>query len=284
MLLTNVGLSNSGERDNQTMRHAEDGAISKARIVILEIVVAASLLMTGLTLRISSSAKSAAAAKPDGHRLRTGHFTYRTMEQGKDVGKGQITIRQVADSGSYEFSGQFDFVEAFKDYPRQRWNSIATAELEPISASLTLDQAAGAARVFDLNYASGKVTGFFVSLKNSGTKARQSIDAALPRNTFDQRIDWAAVLASPLEVGQQFGFNVYDPGTGVSTVTVEVGHVERIQVPGGSFDAYKVVYRIEKRGKTEQYVVFASRELPRVLVREEFPNGSVDELMEMSNL
>ncbi|HXT24956.1 MAG TPA: hypothetical protein VN749_09040 [Candidatus Eisenbacteria bacterium] len=267
------------------MRHVKDDALSGSRILILAILVAAPLLMTGLTSRISSSAKAAAPAKPDAHRLRTGHFTYRTMEHGKDVGKGQITIRQVADSGNYEFSGQFDFVEEFKDYPRQRWNSIATAELEPISATLTLDQAAGAAPVFDLKYGSGRVTGFFVGRKkNSDTKAGQSIDAALPANTFDQRIDWAAVLGSPLEVAQRFEFNVYDPGTGVSGVTVEVGYLERIQVPGGSFDAYRVVYRIKKRGKTEQYVVFASRELPRVMVREEFPNGSVDELIEMSGL
>jgi hypothetical protein len=104
----------------------------------------------------------------------------------------------------------------------------------------------------------------------------------LPANIVDQRIDWAAVLASDLKPGQQFEFNVYDPGIGISRVIVQVGSLERVQVPAGSFEAYRVIYRIEKAGGTEQYQVLASRDTPRVMVREEFPNGSVDELTQMT--
>src|SRR5262249_735685 len=156
------------------------------------------------------------------------------------------------------------------------WSSVATPNFTPISASLSVLRGSVATPVFDLKYNTSQVTGFF-HRKNSDTQ--ESVDAQVPPNTYDQRIDWAVVLATPLEEGQEFGFNVYDPATGVRRVSAEVGPLERIEVPAGSFDAYRVVYRIEKGKATEKYTVFVSRDMPRVSVREEFPNGSVDELM-----
>jgi hypothetical protein len=44
----------------------------------------------------------------------------------------------------------------------------------------------------------------------------------------------------------------------------------------------RVIYRSEKAGGTEQYQVLARRDHPRIMVREEFPNGTVDELIEMT--
>jgi hypothetical protein len=41
----------------------------------------------------------------------------------------------------------------------------------------------------------------------------------------------------------------------------------------------RVIYRIKKAGGTEQYQVLASRDH---MVCEEFPNGTVDELIEMT--
>jgi hypothetical protein len=218
----------------------------------------------------------------DARRLRTGQFAYRSLDHGKNVGKGQISIRRLKHSGNYDFSEDFTFSEEFKGYRSQRWESIATAEFEPIFATLSFGQAPAGVPVLGLNYASGRVTGFAVSRKDSDSRTRRSIDAALPANTVDQRIDWARVLASHLVTGEQFEFNVYDPNTGVSRVTVQVGSVAPLQVPAGSFDVYKVIYRIEKAGNTESYQVFVSQELPHILIREDFPNGTIDELIEMT--
>jgi hypothetical protein len=225
---------------------------------------------------------SATDAKPDARRLRTGHFTYRTVDHGKIMGKGEIIIHRITESGNNEISGEFNFLAEFASYPSQRWKSVATSELAPIFAELSFGQAAGNTPVFELNYTRGKVTGFFLTRKNSDRGIRRSIDAVLPANTFDQRIDWATVLARQLEAGQQFEFNVYDPGIGTSRVMALVGSIERVQVPAGSFEAYRVVNKIEKAGGTEKYQVFVSKDLPHVLVREEFPNGSIDELLEMA--
>ena len=261
------------------MRERIRGLVGKQLIATVGILSVA-LFAAKLGVSASASTYPAISAKPDPRRLRTGHFVYRSIDNGKTVGKGQISIRRL-ESGNYEFLGQFDFEADFKGYPTQRWSSVATSDFTPISASLTVIHATVATPVFGLEYNRSQVTGSF-HRKNYDAKATKSVDAALPPYTYDQRIDWAVVLASVVETSQEFGFNVYDPGTGVSRVLAEVGPLERIEVPAGSFDAYRVVYRIEKAKATEKYTVFASRDLPRVSLREEFPNGSVDELIEVS--
>ena len=95
--------------------------------------------------------------------------------------------------------------------------------------------------------------------------------------------DWAAVLAINLETGQQFEFNVYDPDTSISLVEGQVRDLEQIKVPAGAFHAYRVVYQVEKSGRrTEHYQLFASQESPHVMIREEFPNGVISELVHVS--
>ena len=247
------------------------------------VVLGASLFLLAKMTALSSSPKTVTHFGPDAHRLRTGHFGYRSLDHGKSAGSGETTIRRLANSPNYDFSAVFDFPAESSGFRSQRWNTIASPALEPVSATLSFVDSAGSTPVFDIKYASGRVTGFAVSRKGADSGTKRWVDAALPANTVDQRIDWAAVLASDLEPGQKFEFNVYDPGMGISRVTAQVGSLERVQVPAGSFDAYKVIYRIEEAGGTEQYQVLASRETPRVLVREEFPNGSVDELTKMTD-
>ena len=91
--------------------------------------------------------------------------------------------------------------------------------------------------------------------------------------------DWAAMLASRLEVGQKLDFTVYDPATGVSKVAGEIGKAEQIRVPAGTFETIRAVYRIEKLKETETYEVLASKETPGFMVREDFSNGMSTELV-----
>jgi hypothetical protein len=104
------------------------------------------------------------------------------------------------------------------------------------------------------------------------------IDDHVPPGTVDQRIDWAAAMARRLEIGDKLAFTVYDPATGVSRVTGEVVRSERIQVPTGTYDTMRVIYQIEKSKGTERYEVFASKTEPRVMIREDFPDGTTSEL------
>src|SRR5215831_9542865 len=75
--------------------------------------------------------------------------------------------------------------------------------------------------------------------------------AGVPPGTVDQRIEWVAVLSSPLKEGQKFEFTVYDVETGVSHVTASVSGEEEIHTPAGTFEIIRASYRIEKSSGPE---------------------------------
>jgi hypothetical protein len=250
-------------------------------------LVAALLWLTPYDARSSSSASASTAASPDAQRVKTGHFTYRSFDHGKTVGKGEIAIAMDSVSGNYTFSEDFDFSEEFEGYRSQRWESVATSAFDPISAKLSFLEKSGYTPVFDLKYAEGKVSGFSVeratangnSQNDSQSPKKRTVNASLPKNTYDQRIDWAVVLGCDLDHQKQFEFNVYDPNTGVSHATAELKSLEHVQVAEISIEAYRVIYRIEKLGGTETYQVLVSQTFPHILLREEFPNGTFDTLI-----
>jgi hypothetical protein len=232
---------------------------------------------------MAAGAPLAAQAKPprsslDVRRLETGRFEYRIMDHGKDVAKLVVTIEEQP-SGNFHFTGSADgqFL--------QQWESTTTATLEPISAKLRIGQEARPAALMNLKYDGLRVTGMALvtRLRKSEVTAperqERAIDAKVPWGTVDQRIDWAAVLAGPMEPGRKFDFAVYDPGAGVSHVVGEVGRIEEVHVPAGTFETYPIVWRVDSATGTEVYQLHATRRLPRILVREKFPDGTQTELV-----
>lgn len=248
-----------------------------AQPIIVVVCAACFLSLANLAAQNSPSAALIAHVEADAHRVRTGQFQYQDTDHGKKVGGGTIAVRHVPHSANYDFSAFSP--QAMRGFDSQRWECVTTPALQPVSAILTFGRVGENPPVFDLHYNFRHVTGFVVNRKQPRKGEKRSVDAVLPVDTFDQRVDWATVLASSLVPGREFEFNVYDPSIGVSHVTVRVASPERIQVPAGSFEVYPVSYRIDKKTGTEQYQIWAARDLPRFLVREKFPNGIVSELI-----
>jgi hypothetical protein len=212
-------------------------------------------------------------ARPDAERMRLGEFEYSNSSGGKKVGDSTITIRLVDGlRRRYEFAAIARFSTGFSGFGSQHWMCVTTPTLEPILATLTFGDSTHAP-TFEISYASGRVTGFVRNRKGPDAGVRRSVSAALPSGTFDQRVDWATVLASDLEPGTRFQFNVYDPSIGLSRAKGQVSAARWVRVPAGSFDVYPVVYEIVKSSGTERYEVFVTRETPRMIIREDFQNG-----------
>ena len=154
------------------------------------------LFLAGMAGQSTQSVGMARQVGPDARRLQTGTFMYRDLDHDKDVGKTEIVIRELRGSGNFCFSanitGKFS----------QNWQSIATSRFEPISAKLSFGEGTSIVPAFDLKYSSGKVAGFAFPRNAPATK--RPVDASVPAGTVDQRIDWAAVLASDLETGREF--------------------------------------------------------------------------------
>ncbi len=147
--------------------------------------------------------------------------------------------------------------------------------------SSSFGQGSSARSVFELAYQGTRVTGFITAQKEPSK--RREVNETISDDTIDQRVDWAAVMALKEYVeGHEFKFNVYDPGTGSSLVRVRIGKSEKTAVPAGSFETVRISYRIDKRSGAETYEVFVTKQAPRFLVKEKFPDGSVTELVEVT--
>jgi len=226
-----------------------------------------------LALLASIAFGQAARSDLDAQRLRTGVFRYRTIVDGKEAGESRIEIRK-SESGNLVFTNRVE--GAFS----QTWEAVASRAFEPVSAKLTMGEGKDARTIFELEYRSGRVTGFAMS-GGAAEAERRPVNDPIAADTVDQRIDWAAVMArSDYAPGGEFTFHVYDPATGHSRVAARVLGFETAAVPAGSFETARIEYRIEKNRGTETYIVLVSEAVPRMLVKEIFPNGAVTELVE----
>jgi hypothetical protein len=221
------------------------------------------------------TAASPGSSEANASQLRTGRFSYRTTMQERDAGSSEISIREGASRGTFVYSnhvtGQFS----------QQWEAIASANFAPISAKLSFGDGEALRPAFELQYKNGRVTGFVVPL-HSDSGGKRKVDVKVMPDTVDQRIDWAAAISQKeLIRGREFAFHVFDPGSGNSQVTARVVGAEQVQVPAGNFEAVRIIYEIQKSSGTEVYQVLTNLNGPRMLLKEEFPNGAVTELVKV---
>jgi hypothetical protein len=158
----------------------------------------------------------------------------------------------------------------------QQWEAIATRMFVPVSAKLTFGEGDKLRPQFELNYREGRAIGW--RMKKS-TSNKIDVNVKVSPDTVDQRIDWAAAMSQKLIPGQEFSFSVFDPATQISHVTGRVVGPETVSVPAGTFPAIRIAYSIEKPGGTETYQVLTNATGARILLKEEFPNGAVTELV-----
>jgi uncharacterized protein DUF3108 len=234
-------------------------------------------LISFLSILLLACSQDVAGVGPPGlraDRLQMGIFIYRETLSGKEQGIGEIRIRRLSPSGNFQFSNIEGGVFA------QSWDAVAAADFSPVSASLTFGSGADARPAFELHYHEARVTGVVYPGKVREAAGPRKVDDAVAADTVDQRIDWAAAMAfAEYLPGHKFEFHVYDPGTGNSRDVVRIGAEETIVVPAGSFQTVHVTYTIEKNRGAETYEVWVSKQSPRFLVREKFPDGSVSELL-----
>lgn len=230
--------------------------------------------MIGMTAiaPVALAASLACADTPAAALLQAGTFVYVDVDHGKTIGRDRIAIARQSD-------GRYRFSNTAIGYADQAWTAVARADFTPVSAVLEFGPGDHRRPIFDIRYRHDRVTGVRYPrhpAKATPVMVRDRIGACV----IDQRIDWASVMARKLEAGTRFAFHVYDPTIGTSAASAAVEDGGRIHVPAGDFDVFKIAYRIEKKTGSERYVVFASKALPRFLVREDFPDGVSSQLEE----
>jgi hypothetical protein len=190
----------------------------------------------------------------DAALLKEGRFTYRTTLKGEPLGETILEIRHV---------GAHFVISMSAPEIAQSWKATVERSFAPLSASLAMRGKNGA-YVMELRYAGTKITGE----EREGLVTRP-VNAQAEGVLIDQRVDWASMMASNAPAGKTITMRVFDPSTGLSEM---IGHI------GGS-EQLRLDYTICKRAHLEEYTVFATRETPRYMLRENMPNGLVSELI-----
>jgi hypothetical protein len=204
----------------------------------------------------------------DAGKLKEGRFTYDLTQDGKPAGQFVLTIRRAAD-GSVRLAG--DAVGS-----DQHWETETSRSFEPRRAQLSLVRRSEPYHM-ELVYRAGSVT--VTETTGSSPRARRSErQAAIGPATVDQRIDWASVMATALSPGQTAAYQVFDAATGSSALTVRAEHAGVMASPIGDRPAFRLEYQVCKRGLAEPYVVYATRETPRFMLREDLRGHEVSVL------
>jgi hypothetical protein len=217
------------------------------------------------------SAECAAAARAapprfDARRLKQGRFTYDMTIKGEAAGQFVLTIRREG-KDRWRFTGDATGFD-------QHWEAVTTRRFEPVSALLNLKRKGQPYRM-ELSYGLAGVT----AGETTGAETRTTT-TPFPSRTVDQRIDWASMMASDLAPGGAAAWHVFDAMTGSSRLVAGARAIAPMDGPLGRQPAIRLDYRICKAGRAaETYRVYATRSLPRVMLREDLRDEEVSVLV-----
>jgi hypothetical protein len=200
----------------------------------------------------------------DATLLKEGRFIYRTTLKGKSLGETAIEIRR---------AGSQFIVSMSAPKISQAWKATVERSFAPLSASLEMLGRKGP-YVMELKYVGSRVTGE-VSEGGFTLAVNESVEGLV----IDQRVDWAAMMASKAPAESSIVMQVFDASTGLSQMLGRLGGTQPIRGYWGEAAALRLDYTICKRDHLEEYTVYATRETPRYMLREDMPNGLVSELI-----
>lgn len=238
--------------------------------MIKKIALSAALLASAGSLTLAALAEGGGF---DAARLKTGHFTYHDTQGGKTTESSVSIVR--TDQDLYRFAADFPAFE-------QSWSTVATPVMGPVETTLKMRTRDGRHYEMHLSYKGRHVTGQAVTNASADGKqaaSSRTVEGDIPERTVDQRIDWATVMTVDAKPGDKFSFKVYDASTGISRVDCAVSDAGTLSVPAGKFDALRLDYTVYKASGTESYTVYATRSLPRLMLREDLPGALVSELV-----
>lgn len=215
---------------------------------------------------------SPAQPSMDGRRIRIDTLAYEVRFGGERLGVLRVSYDRT-EGGRYRVRESISGVlgDEVTTY-------VITADLRPVSARRE-GRLGAASSGLDLRYREGRVSGDATVGPDSAAPGgrpddtrRIEVDRELPERTLDSNTIVAALLASPLSVGDTLRYPVFRPGRGVVGARARVVASEAVSVPAGRYDAY----RVELSTDQGEFTLWVTRDPPRMLVRQAFRGRPVD--------
>lgn len=212
----------------------------------------------------------------DASRVRADTFTYEVRFDGDPLGTLRVSYDRTEGGGlrlEEAVSGALG-------------DEVTTAEVTRGLLPVSAGRRGRLARVeegLELRYEGGRVTGHAHVQADSvppgrgpGRTRRVEVDRELPSGVLDSNTLVAAILASPLVPGDTLRYPIFRPGRGVVRARARVSGTERVRVPAGAFRAFRVDLATDQG----RFVLWVTRETPRILVRQRFRARPVEVVLE----
>lgn len=208
--------------------------------------------------RIDASALQARASTDrfDASRLQPATLTYTVSFQGNPVGTATTTLTR---DGSNWLSTQ-----AVQAGPTSQQAEVRfTSDLTPVSLKQTMSMGANKLET-ELRYENGRIRGTAQLPPQMG--GNRTIDTAVVAGTRFSGMDPWMLAVSDLDVGKTMSVPVFETRSGgVVPGSFKVTGVEKVTVPAGTFDAY----RIETQVGEQSAVVFVRKDAPHIVLRQQ---------------
>jgi len=189
----------------------------------------------------------------DASRLPMGEREYAVMVQGNRF--GSYTTELAREGANYRATANM------AAGPMRIESAVLfTPELTPISATGT-----NPGGQTSLTMENGRVTGTLATQQGP-----QEVDVEVPQGTLLTGMEDLAIALTDLGSTPQFSFPFVDEGA-LSTATVRVVGEETVTVPAGEFETYK----LELDAGGQSFTVWARKQAPHVLIRQEFAGQPV---------
>jgi hypothetical protein len=250
------------------MRLAVSGAMRTLHFFFGAIILSVAA-QSGAAESCAPSADTSTRPSFDASLLKEGRFVYRTTLKGEFLGETALEVRR---------SGTTYRITMSAPKVGQSWEAVVDRSFTPLSAQLAMRTRTGPYEM-NLKYAGAHVTG---EERRGGTVT--PVKAQLDGVVLDQRVDWASVMALTAPRQGTLALHVFDPSSGASQMLGRIGAEQPLAGSWGDATALRLDYTICKREHVEEYTVYATRETPRYMLREDMPNGLVSELIRVEPL
>ena len=180
------------------------------------------------------AAPAAAQGPIDFSRLRPATDSFVILASGKAVGYETIRLEKQGDG--------FLVVDQTNLQPRmQQRTEVVIAANGAMSSVTQRGSVMGNEMTIDVAYAGGKATGKAVTPDRDGNVTTKPIAADVPANAVDDNVLLPLLPGISWRPGLSVTVPVFASGTNtLHQVTLEVIATERLQVPAGTYEAYKV--------------------------------------------
>ena len=177
----------------------------------------------------------AAAQSPfDLRRLTQGEQSFELRAAGRAIGTLVSTLTLAA--------GEWTYVEttAVPGRTEQTTRARISGAGELVALAQTGKTPAGATNI-DVRYSGGRAQGTATTPVSAAELRTVTIDTVVPRFAIDDNLLYPLLAALPLEAGARKTIQLFKSGQGTSAeMTLVVSGEERIEVPFGAFDTWKV--------------------------------------------